>query len=322
MTVYARIAGTGSYLPDNRLANTDLDPALDTSDAWIFERTGIRARRIAGDHESVASMAKIASERALEAAELQANDIDMIIIATCSPENFFPSSACLLQALLGIEAAIPAFDLSAACAGFVYALVTGEQFIKSGAVKNVLIVGSETMSRVVDWTDRKTCVLFGDGSGAVILQASPEPGVMCSKLHAQGSFKDLLVLPNEKTSRHLNLVTPYVQMRGNEVFKIAVRSLEKVVEDILRENGIAKTDIQWLVPHQANLRIIAAMAKKLDMNLERVILTIAEHGNTSSASIPLALDTGIRDGRIQRGHNVLLESFGGGLTWGAALIRY
>lgn len=320
MMIYAKIAGTGSYLPERRLANTDLDPALDTSDAWIFERTGIKARRIASENENVSSMAKIAAERAMEAAEITAKEIDMILVATCSQENFFPSSACLLQSFLGIEAAIPAFDISAACAGFVYALVTAEQFIKNGAVKNVLVVGSETMSRTVDWTDRKTCVLFGDGAGAVILQASDSPGILCSKLHAQGYYKDLLILPNTMTCK--NVTSKYLQMRGNEVFKIAVRSLEEVVEEILEEHKIAKEDIQWLVPHQANLRIIAAMAKKLNMDLERVILTIAEHGNTSSASIPLALDVGVRDGRIKRGDNLLLESFGGGLAWGATLVRY
>lgn len=322
--IYAKIAGTGSYLPEKRLANADLDPSLETSDAWIFERTGIKARRIGGEQETVSTMAKIASERAMEAAGITANEIDMIIVATCSQENFFPSCSCLVQSLLGIEAAIPAFDLSAACAGFVYALVTAENFIKSGSVKNVLIVGSEMMSRVVDWTDRKTCVLFGDGAGAVVLQASSEPGILCSKLHAQGYYKDLLLLPNRMVSNDFGamLKSNYIQMRGNEVFKIAVRSLEQVVEEILEEYQIAKKDIQWLVPHQANLRIISAMAKKLNMDMERVIITIDEHGNTSSASIPLALDTGIRDGRIKRGDNLLLESFGGGLAWGAALIQY
>jgi 3-oxoacyl-[acyl-carrier-protein] synthase-3 len=317
---YAKILGTGSYLPEKRLANADLDPALNTSDEWIFDRTGIKARRIASEKETVSTMAAEASKRAIEAAELTVQDIDMIIVATCSQENFFPSSACLLQSHLGITAPIPAFDVSAACAGFIYALVTAEQFIKSGAVKTALVVGSETMSRTVDWTDRKTCVLFGDGAGAIVLQASNEPGILCSKLHAQGSYKDLLILPNEMTSPHLD--SKFMQMKGNEVFKIAVRSLEEVVEEILEEHKIAKDDIQWLVPHQANFRIIAAMAKKLDMDLERVILTIGEHGNTSSASIPLALDVGVRDGRIRRGDHLLLESFGGGLAWGAALIQY
>lgn len=317
---YAKILGTGSYLPEKRLANADLDPALNTSDEWIFERTGIKARRIASEQETVSIMGAEASKRAIEAAGLMAQDIDMIIVATCSQENFFPSSACLLQSHLGITEPIPAFDISAACAGFIYALVTAEQFIKSGAVKTALVVGSETMSRTVDWTDRKTCVLFGDGAGAIVLQASNEPGVLCSKLHAQGGYKDLLILPNEMTSPHLD--SKFMQMKGNEVFKIAVRSLEEVVEEILEEYKIAKDDIQWLVPHQANFRIIAAMAKKLDMDLERVILTIGEHGNTSSASIPLALDVGVRDGRIRRGDHLLLESFGGGLAWGAALIQY
>lgn len=318
--IYAKIAGTGSYLPEHRLANADLDPALDTSDEWISERTGIRARHVAAENENVASMAKMAAERALESAGLQADDIDLIIVATCSHENFFPSAACVVQSLLGIKAPIPAFDISAACAGFVYALVTAEQFIKSGVAKTALVIGSEVMTRTVDWTDRSTCVLFGDGAGAVVLQASSELGILCSRLHAQGHYKDLLTLPNTMTAR--NLTSKYVQMRGNEVFKIAVRYLEEVVEEILEEQGISKEDIQWLVPHQANLRIIAAMAKKLNMSLERVILTIAEHGNTSSASIPLALDCGIRDGRIKRGDNLLLESFGGGLAWGATLIRY
>lgn len=327
--IYAKIAGTGSYLPEKRLANADLDPALETSDSWIFERTGIRARRIMGEHETVSTMAKEASEKAMAAAGVTASNIDMIIVATCSQENFFPSCACLLQSLLGINAAIPAFDLSAACAGFIYSLVTAEQFIRTGAAKTVLVVGSEAMSRVVDWTDRTTCVLFGDGAGAFVLQASEEPGILCSKLHAQGSYKDLLLLPNRMTSNDFGamLKSNYIHMKGNEVFKIAVRSLEEVAEEILQEEcvveaGIRKENIDWLIPHQANLRIIAAMAKKLNMDLERVILTIDEHGNTSSASIPLALDTGIRDGRIKRGDNLLLESFGGGLAWGAAMIRY
>ena len=322
--IYAKIAGTGSYLPEKRLSNDDLDPALETSDAWIFERTGIHARRIMSSDETVTTMAKEASLKAMEAAGITADDIDMIMVATCSQENFFPSCSCLLQALLGIERPIPAFDLSAACAGFIYALVTGEQFIKTGMAKNVLIVGSEAMSRVVDWTDRKTCVLFGDGAGAVVLQASNEPGIMCSKLHAQGSYKDLLLLPNRMTSNDFGamLKSNYLQMRGNEVFKIAVRSLEEVAEEILEEANVSKEEIQWLIPHQANLRIITAMAKKLNMDMERVIITIDEHGNTSSASIPLALDQGIRDGRVNRGDTLLLESFGGGLAWGAALIKY
>ncbi len=322
--IYAKIAGTGSYLPEKRLGNADLDPGLNTSDEWIFERTGIRARRVAGPHDSVSSMAKIAAEKAIEAAGITKDDIDLIIVATCSQENFFPGAACVVQKLLEIEAPIPAFDITAACAGFVFALVTGEQFVKTGAAKNVLVIGAETMTRTLDWTDRSTCVLFGDGAGAVVLQPSKDSGILCSKLHAKGAYKDLLNYPNGMISEHLAVkpVSKYIQMRGNEVFKIAVKYLEEVVEEILDEYKISKEEIQWLVPHQANYRIIAAMAKKLDMDLERVILTIEEHGNTSAASIPLALDTGIRDGRIKRGDKILLESFGGGLAWGAALIQY
>lgn len=318
--IYAKIAGTGSYLPEKRLANADLDPALNTSDEWIFERTGIRARRIAGENENVSSMATIAAKRALDAANLAPDDIDMIIVASCSQENFFPSCACTVQTALGIKKTIPAFDLSAACAGFVYALVTGEQFIKSGTCKNILVIGSETMSRTLDWTDRTTCVLFGDGAGAIVLQASEQPGVLCSKLHANGAYSDILIYPNLTVCP--NTSSQYIQMRGNEVFKVAVRALEAVVEEILEAYSLSKEEINWLVPHQANLRIISAMAKKLDMDLARVILTIAEHGNTSSASIPLALDEGVRDGRIKRGDKILLESFGGGLAWGASLINY
>jgi len=320
MTIYAQIAGTGSYLPEKRLTNIDLEKTLDTSDAWIHERTGIRARRIAAENETVSTMAAKASEKAIEAAGMQPSDIEMIIVASCSQESVFPSSACTVQSLLGIKAPIPAFDVGAACAGFIYALSIAEQFIRTGAFKTVLVVGSETMSRTVDWTDRKSCVLFGDGAGAVVLKAGSKPGIVGIKLHAQGAYKDLLVLRNTLTSPEQD--TKFILMKGNEVFKIAVKSLEEVVEEILLEHEMPKEAINWLVPHQANLRIIAATAKKLNMGLDRVILTIDEHGNTSSASIPLALDAGIQDGRIKRGDYLLLEGFGGGLAWGAVLVQY
>lgn len=319
--IHARISGTGSYLPTKVIANADIEKLVDTSDQWIIERTGIHSRRQADDSETTTSMALQASMGALEAAELDPQQIDMILFATCSAEFFFPSSACQLQQALGIKRHIPAFDLSAACAGFIYAMTVAEQFIRTGSARHVLIVGSEIMSRTVDWNDRGTCILFGDGAGAAILSASEKPGILASCLHADGNYQHLLQFENHCVTKD-PLEPSYVKMRGNEVFKLAVTALGQVVEEILEKSGLSKQDVDWLIPHQANLRIIKATAKKLAMPLDRVILTVAEHGNTSSASVPLALDQGIREGRIQRGDSMLLEAFGGGLTWGASLIRY
>lgn len=319
---YARIVGTGSYLPERVLTNAEIEKMVDTSDEWIVDRVGIRSRHIAASNETTSSMAKIASERALAAAHMSADQIELIIVATCTADRLFPSTACLLQQQLGITENIPAFDISAACAGFIYAIGVANNFIRSGTVQRALVVGSEVMSRVIDWSDRSTCVLFGDGAGAVVLQASEHPGLLSSCLHAQGKYKDALFLPNDIAAPHLKNHSPYLQMKGQEVFKLAVKALGDSVEEVLAIHGLAKTAIDWLVPHQANLRIIEATAKKLNLPMERVILTVAEHGNTSAASIPLALDVGVREGCIKPEDLVLMEAIGGGLTWGAALLRF
>lgn len=319
---YARILATGSYLPERVLTNADLADMVDTSDAWITERTGIKHRHIAADHESSASMAAMAAESALNKAGLEPDALELIIVATCTPDRFFPSTACLLQEKLGIKKALPAFDVSAACAGFIYAMTISEQFIRSGVVKTALVAGSEVMSRIIDWNDRRVCVLFGDGAGAVVLQGGDHPGIISSHLYAQGKYKDMLYLDNRHTTAAKKNDLGYVHMRGHEVFKVAVNTLGAIVEETIEKSEYSKEDIDWLVPHQANLRIIKAAAKKLSMPLERVILTVTEHGNTSAASIPLALDVGIRDGRIQPGHLLLFEAFGGGLAWGSMLVKY
>lgn len=319
---YTRILATGSYLPDKVLTNADLAAMVDTSDEWIVERTGIKRRHIAGAHETSASMAAVAAQRALQQADLAPEEIELIIVATCTPDRFFPSTACLLQEKLGIKKALAAFDVSAACAGFIYALSICDQFIRNGVIKTALIVGSEVMSRIIDWSDRKVCVLFGDGAGAVIMRASDQAGIISSHLYAQGKYKDMLFLDNHHVAADKKDCVDYVHMQGHEVFKIAVNTLGAIVEETIQKSQFSKKDIDWLVPHQANLRIIKAAAKKLNMPLARVILTIAEHGNTSAASIPLALDAGIRDGRIQPGHMLLFEAFGGGLAWGSMLVRY
>lgn len=317
MRYYSRIVGTGSYLPEKRLTNFDLEKMVDTTDEWIAERTGIRARHIASEHETSAYMSTEAAKRAMAAAGISIDDLDLIIVATSTPDKLLPSTACLVQDRLG-GADFPAFDILAACAGFNYALSIADQYIRSGAMHNILVIGTEVMSRIIDWSDRTTCVLFGDGSGAVVLQASDEPGILSTHLHAAGQYKELL----HASSGLIKNEVCYVKMQGKEVFKIAVNKLGEILQETLTANELTPADINWLVPHQANMRIIQAMAKKLNMNMEQVILTVQEHGNTSAASIPLALDTGVRDGRIQRGHTLLLESFGGGLAWGSALIRY
>ncbi len=317
MTHYSRIAGTGSYLPEKKLTNAELEKIVDTSDSWIVERTGISARHIASEHETGVFMSTQAAKRALAAADISAEQLGLIIIATSTPDKLLPSTACLVQEQLGVTY-FPAFDILAACAGFNYALSIADQYIKSGAVKCALVIGAEIMSRITDWTDRTTCILFGDGAGAVVLSASDEPGILSTHLHAAGQYKDLLYTDSGLIKGEV----PLVKMQGKEVFKIAVNKLSEVLQETLAANNLEPSAIDWLVPHQANLRIIQAMAKKLNMSMDQVILTVAEHGNTSAASVPLALDQGVRDGRIKRGQTILMESFGGGLAWGSALIKY
>lgn len=318
---FSRISGTGSYLPERVLTNADLERIVDTTDQWIVERTGIRRRHIAADHETSSSMAEIAARKALEAAQLPAEKIDLIIVATTTPDFTFPSTACLLQARLGI-AGCPAFDVTAACAGFSYGLSIADQYIKTGMAKNALIVGSEIISRFMDWTDRSTCVLFGDGAGAVILSASDTPGIHSTHIHANGQLKDLLYVPSGLPARPQDYVRPTVKMQGNELFRVVVNILGQIIDETLTVNGIDHHKIDWLIPHQANIRIIQAIAKKLDISMEKVIVTIEDHGNTSAASIPLALDYGIRHNRVKRGETMLFEGFGGGMAWGSALITY
>jgi len=319
----ARIIGTGSYLPTKILTNHDLEKIVDTTDQWIFERTGIRERHIASAGETSASMGEQASRRAIEAAGISAKDIDLIIVATTTADQVFPSTACLVQDRLGIHGC-PAFDVQAVCTGFVYALGIAEKFIRSGSSRCALVVGTETLSRIIDWTDRVTCVLFGDGAGAVLLAASEKPGIISSHLHADGKYKDLLSVPSGISSGYDKVINgkAYMQMEGNEVFKVAVKTLGLIVDETLAVNHMKKTDIQWLVPHQANHRIIAATAKKLGMSMDHVVMTVDRHGNTSAASIPLAFDEAVRDGRIKTGDTVLMEAFGGGFTWGSVLLKY
>lgn len=322
--VYSRIAGTGSYLPEKVLTNADLAKMVDTSDEWIVSRSGIRERHIAADGETTGDLAYHASVRALEAAGVSAQELDLIVLGTTTPDLIFPSTACLLQHRLGANGC-PAFDVNAACSGFVYALTVADKFIKSGAAKTVLVVGSETLSRMVDWTERSSCVLFGDGAGAVVLKADSETGILSTHLHADGGKKELLWNPvgvSVGFKPELPNAGVRINMAGSDVFKYAVKALDSVVEETLEANGIDRHDLDWLIPHQANLRIIEATAKRLDMPMDRVIVTVDKHGNTSSGSVPLALDEAVRSGKIQRGQLVLLEAFGGGFTWGSALLRY
>jgi 3-oxoacyl-[acyl-carrier-protein] synthase-3 len=315
---YSRIAGTGSYLPDNVCTNADLERMVDTSDEWIFARTGIRERHIAADGEFTSDLALHASRRAIAAAGIAADEIDLIIVATTTPDQIFPSTACTLQAKLGVSGG-PAFDIQAVCSGFVYALATADQFIRAGGAKCVLVVGAETISRITDWSDRTNCILWGDGAGAVVLQASDEPGILSTHLHADGGYADLLNVPCGVSKKG---GASTIVMEGSAVFKVAVNTLDQIVDETLEANGLQKSDIDWLVPHQANIRIIQATAKKLGMGMERVVVTVDQHGNTSAASIPLALDVAVRDGRIKRGETILMEAFGGGFTWGSALLKY
>lgn len=318
--MYSRIAGTGSYLPEKVLSNHDLESMVETSDQWITERTGIKERHIAAENETTTDLAYQASVKAIEAAGITNNDIDLIIVATTTPTQIFPSTASLLQAKLDI-AGCPAFDVQAVCTGFVYALTIADKFIKAGGVKNVLVVGAETISRIIDWSDRNTCVLFGDGAGAVVLQASQQPGIISTHIHSDGSFSSLLQVPTGPGSDATD-DSAYIDMQGNEVFKVAVKTLSSIVDETLEANQLDKTAVDWLIPHQANIRIIAATARKLQMSMDRVVVTVDKHGNTSAASIPLALDVAVRDGRIKRGETLLFEAFGGGFTWGSALIQY
>jgi len=319
---YARISGTGSVLPDKVLTNADLEKMVDTSDEWITERTGIKKRHIV-EGETTCDIAEIASRRAIEAAGIKPQDIDLIIVATTTPDRVFPSTACLLQDRLDIHGC-PAFDVQAVCTGFVYALGVADMFVTTGKAKHALVVGAETLSKITDWTDRTTCVLFGDGAGAVVISASDEPGILSTHLHADGQYKELLTVPAgiSENYERLKAGEAYMEMKGNEVFKMAVNTLGRIVDETLAFNKMKKSDVDWLVPHQANIRIIVATARKLNMSMDHVVVTVDETGNTSAASIPLALDMAVRDGRIERGQTLMLEAFGGGFTWGSALLKY
>jgi len=320
---YSRITGTGSYLPDKVMTNHDLEKIVDTSDQWIRERTGISKRHIAADGQNTVDLAEHAARRALESAGRDVQDVDLIIVATTTPDQVFPSTACLLQKRLDRHGCA-AFDIQAVCTGFVYALTIADKFIKTGAAKCALVIGAETLSRLLDWTDRSTCVLFGDGAGAVVVEASDEPGILSTHLHADGAYEGLLTVPGGISQGYDSLKdgNGYVKMKGNEVFKVAVNTLGRIVDETLEANNMSKSDVDWLVPHQANIRIIQATARKLKMSMDHVVVTVDEHGNTSGASVPLALDVAVRDGRVKRGETLLMEAFGGGFTWGSILLRF
>ncbi len=321
--IYSRIAGTGSYLPAKVVSNKDLEKTVDTSDEWIRERTGIKRRHIAADGETTSDLAVQAAKQAMEMAEIAADEIDLIIVGTATPDKVFPATACIVQRKLGITGH-GAFDVQAACSGFVYGLDVADRYVRTGGSKTALVIGAETLSRITNWDDRATAVLFGDGAGAVILQASDKQGIISTHIHADGAQEELLHVPQGISQGYdeTRAGGAYISMNGNAVFRKAVGKLDSIARETLAGNNIEKEDIDWLVPHQANLRIITAAAKKLKMPMERVIVTVDEQANTSAASIPLALDTAIRDGRIKRGELLLLEAFGAGFTWGSALIRY
>ena len=321
--IYTRIIATGSALPERVVTNADLEKIVDTSDEWIHSRTGIRQRHIAADSETTGDLAYEAAKNALEAAGVKASELDLIVLGTTTPDIIFPSTACLVQHRLGANGCA-AFDVNAACSGFVYALGIADKFIRSGQSKKVLVIGAETLTRMVDWTERESCVLFGDGAGAVVLEASSEPGIYATCLHADGGFKHLLYNPvgvsvgfKDEPNHGVR-----IKMAGREVFKVAVKTLDSLVEETLQAAGMVEAQIDWLIPHQANLRIIEATAKRLNMSMERVIVTVDKHANTSAGSVPLALDYAVRSGKVQRGQNLLLEAFGGGFTWASALLRY
>ncbi len=314
----AVISGTGSYSPERQITNAELEKTLDTDDEWIVSRTGIRSRSIAQPHETTSYMASKAAEQALASSGLDAEEIDLIVVATCTPDHFFPSVACHVQHALKIKRPIPAFDIGAACSGFVYAMDIAKQYIETGAAQNIMVIGSESMSRALDWTDRSTCILFGDGAGAVVLSASDRKGIMGSVLHSAYDADKLLTLRNNTFEDE----RATIGMRGNEVFKIAVNIMGDIVDEVLEISKLKKSDINWLIPHQANIRIIQAIARKLSLPMSQVIVTIGNQGNTSAASIPLALDYSIKNNHIKRDEVLLIESFGGGMTWGAMVIRY
>jgi 3-oxoacyl-[acyl-carrier-protein] synthase-3 len=320
---FARIAGTGGYLPERVMTNQELEEMVDTSDEWIQDRSGIKRRHIAAEGEKTSDMAVAAANRAIEAADIDVSEIDLIIVATTTPDKVFPSTACIVQRQLGLSK-IPAFDVHAACSGFIYALDIANRFITTGGARTALVIGSETYSRILDWTDRTTCVLFGDGAGAVVLKASNEAGIISTHIHSEGEFEELLHVPAGISSGYdlVQQEAAFIQMKGNEVFRKAVSTLGSIARETLVGNNVKQEDIAWLVPHQANLRIITAAAKKLKLPMDRVIVTVDEHANTSSASVPLALDVAVRDGRIKRGDLLLFEAFGAGFTWGSALVRY
>jgi len=319
--MYSRIVGTGKYLPERVLTNFDLEKMVDTTDQWIRSRTGIERRHIAADDQATSDLAVEAARIAIEDAGLTPADIEMIVVGTTTPDLIFPNVSCLVQERLGIPA-VPAFSLEAACSGFIYALSVADQFMRTGQCKRALVIGAETMSRIIDWTDRETCVLFGDGAGAVVLEAADEPGIIYSKICADGRYRDLLYASRGVSAKPKDTGDSVLRMKGNEVFRVAVKTLENIVDEVVEANGLKKGEIDWLIPHQANIRIIQATAKRLQLPMDRVVLTVQEHGNTSAASVPMALDTAIRDGRVKRGDLLLLEAFGGGFTWGASLVRY
>lgn len=321
--IYSRIMGTGGYLPEKVMTNADLEKIVETSDEWIRERTGIEERRIAAENETTCDLAEKASLQALDMAQLTAADLDMIIVATTTPDKVFPGTATLLQYRLGNKGA-PAFDIQAVCTGFVYALSVADQFIKTGMAKRVLVVGAETLSRITNWEDRNTCVLFGDGAGAVVLEASTEAGILSTHIHADGQYEELLHVPSgpSKRPKSDDIAEKTMSMKGSEVFKVAVNTLSQIASETLTANNMEKEQLDWLVPHQANLRIIKATAKKLKLTDDQTVVTVNKHANTSSASIPLALNEAVRDGRIKRGETLLLEAFGGGFTWGSALVKF
>lgn len=319
--MYSKIIGTGSYYPSEVRSNADLELMVDTSDKWITDRTGIKERRIIGENETAATMGTQASLKALEAAGIDKSSLDMIVCATTSGRYSLPSTACEIQKELEIDG-IPAFDVAAACAGYCYALSVADQYIKSGMAKRILVVGTDCLSRLIDPADRTMVILFGDAAGATIIEASEEPGILSTHIHAAGSYGELLYVGNPTRGSEQSVHENWGVMKGNEVFKVAVTKLSEIVEQTLAANNMQKSDLDWLVPHQANFRIIKATAKKLDMSLDQVVLTLENYGNTSAATVPTALDTAIRDGRIKRGQNLLLEAFGGGFAWASALVRY
>ncbi len=318
---YSKIIGTGGYLPEGVRTNADLEKMMDTSDEWIVARTGIHTRHVAAEGETTCDLAEQASRQAIEMAGISLDEIDLIVVATTTPDKVFPSTACLLQQRLDIHGC-PAFDVQAVCTGFIYALSVADNFVRAGSAKTALVVGAETMSRIIDWTDRGTAILFGDGAGAVVLKSSEEPGILSTHIHADGKYEELLHVPAGGVSSGVAGEIPYMEMKGNEVFKMAVNTLGRIVDETLEANQMGKQEIDWLVPHQANVRIIAATAKKLRMSMDNVILTVQDHGNTSAASVPLALNEGVRSGKIQKGQTILMEAFGGGFTWGSALARF